>query len=269
MGSLVDDVSGWQLRLRCHVKCSRSGPGFGPRIHTSATLPWADFSLYQRALGLADARTGSWDSPFDYAAQALLYVPRDLPQPNSREHTEAVIAAALPVLRASGGRAFLLFTTLRALDIARDLLSAAIAREGLRWPLLVQGDGSAASFLRFRELGNAVLQRELSRASTAGRRVVGCRSTSCPSRRPTIAAAARLDHLRAAEATRSSSPGASGGDRAEAGRRPSVHRIGPRRIDDATRAHRQGLRPANLAEPAADAAHARARGSGSVFARRI
>ena len=88
----------------------------------------------------------------------MLYVPKALPAPNSREHTEAVVAAALPVLRASGGRAFLLFTTLRALAVAREWLAAAFAREGLDWPLLVQGEGSRTELLeRFRELGNAVL----------------------------------------------------------------------------------------------------------------
>jgi ATP-dependent DNA helicase DinG len=128
-------------------------------IFTSATLAvGSDFSLYQRELGLVDAATGCWESPFDYESQALLYVPRDLPAPNSREHTEAVVAATLPVLRASGGRAFLLFTTLRALAVARELLADAFAREGLRWPLLVQGEGSRTELLaRFRDLGNAVL----------------------------------------------------------------------------------------------------------------
>ncbi len=128
-------------------------------ILTSATLAvGGDFSLFQRELGLADAATGYWESPFDYATQALLYLPRDLPAPNSREHTEAVVAAALPVLKASGGRAFLLFTTLRALNLARDLVADAFAREGLGWPLLVQGEGSRSELLtRFRELGNAVL----------------------------------------------------------------------------------------------------------------
>src|SRR5262249_60004321 len=81
-------------------------------ILTSATLAVGnDFSLYQRELGLADAATGCWESPFDYAAQALLYVPQKLPAPNSREHTDAVVASALPVLPASGGRASLLLTT--------------------------------------------------------------------------------------------------------------------------------------------------------------
>jgi ATP-dependent DNA helicase DinG len=128
-------------------------------IFTSATLAVAgDFALYQSQLGLAGAATGCWESPFDYATQALLYLPRNLPPPNTREHTEAVVAAALPVLKASRGRAFLLFTTLRALAIARDVLAAALAREGIAWPLLVQGEGSRSELLaQFRELGNAVL----------------------------------------------------------------------------------------------------------------
>ncbi len=128
-------------------------------IFTSATLAVGrDFSLYQRELGLADTATGCWESPFDYRTQALLYVPRELPPPNSREHTEAVAAAALPVLRASRGRAFLLFTTLRALAQARELLAESFERERLPWPLLAQGEGSRSELLsRFRELGNAVL----------------------------------------------------------------------------------------------------------------
>ena len=128
-------------------------------IFTSATLAVnGDFALYRRELGLKDAATGCWDSPFDYAHQGLLYVPRDLPPPGSSEHTDAVVAAALPVLVASGGRAFLLFTTLRALDRARDAIAAAFARLRLDYPLLVQGEGSRSELLsRFRRLGNAVL----------------------------------------------------------------------------------------------------------------
>src|SRR5262249_23950056 len=86
-------------------------------IFTSATLAVGrDFSHYTAQLGLDTAQTQAWTSPFDYASQALLYVPRDLPAPNSYEHTDAVIDAALPLLEASEGRAFLLFTTLRALS---------------------------------------------------------------------------------------------------------------------------------------------------------
>jgi ATP-dependent DNA helicase DinG len=128
-------------------------------ILTSATLAvGGDFTLYRNELGLADAATGCWDSPFDYQSQALLYLPPGLPEPNSFEHTDAVVAAALPVLRASGGRAFLLFTTLRALARAREAIAAAFTREGLDYPLLVQGEGSRSELLaRFRTLGNAVL----------------------------------------------------------------------------------------------------------------
>src|SRR4029077_13145258 len=61
--------------------------------------------------------------------------------------------AALPVLRASEGRAFLLFTTLRALRRAHQILEGKID-----YPLLVQGTGSRSQLLsRFRALGNAVL----------------------------------------------------------------------------------------------------------------
>ncbi len=128
-------------------------------IFTSATLSvGGDFSHYTTQLGLGDAATGCWESPFDYAEQGLLYVPRGLPPPNTPEHTRAVVDAALPVLKASGGRAFMLFTTLRALSTARECLAEAFARDGHEFPLLVQGDGSKTDLLlRFRALGNAVL----------------------------------------------------------------------------------------------------------------
>jgi ATP-dependent DNA helicase DinG len=123
-------------------------------IFTSATLAVGeDFSHFTRELGVADALTRRWASPFDFPRQALLYVPKALPEPNDARFTEAVIEAALPVLRASEGRAFLLFTTLRALRRAHELL-----RDRIPYPLLVQGTGSRSQLLsRFRALGNAVL----------------------------------------------------------------------------------------------------------------
>jgi ATP-dependent DNA helicase DinG len=124
-------------------------------IFTSATLAVGEsFSHFTRELGVPDAGTRRWASPFDFPQQALLYLPRGLPaDPNAQEFTEAVIKAALPVLEASRGRAFLLFTTLRALRRAHELLKGR-----LPWPLLVQGTGSRSELLeRFRSLGNAVL----------------------------------------------------------------------------------------------------------------
>jgi ATP-dependent DNA helicase DinG len=128
-------------------------------IFTSATLAVKqDFSHYQKEMGLIKARTACWDSPFDYPNQALLYVPQNLPEPNSEGYTEAVIQAALPLIEASEGRAFLLFTSLRAMQRAYDYLLAEFDRKNLKYPLLMQGEASRNELLtRFREHGNAVL----------------------------------------------------------------------------------------------------------------
>jgi ATP-dependent DNA helicase DinG len=125
-------------------------------IFTSATLAVGEeFGHFTRELGLGEADARRWASPFDFASQALLYLPKGLPaDPNDAAFTDAVVEAALPVLAASGGGAFLLFTTLRALRRAHERLS----RLGLPYPLLVQGTGSRSELLaRFRALGNAVL----------------------------------------------------------------------------------------------------------------
>ena len=245
-------------------------------IFTSATLAVGDdFSLYQRELGLVDAATGCWESPFDYASQALLYVPRELPAPNSREHTEAVVAEALPVLRASGGRAFLLFTTLRALALARELLADAFAREGLDWPLLVQGEGSRSELLtRFRELGNAVLLGSASFwegvdvPGAALSVVIIDKLPFAPPDDPLFAA--RLEELRAEGGNPFFDyqlPQAAIALKQGAGR-SDTHRDRSRRADDLrSAAHRQALRQTDLAEPAADAANAGARRRRGVLRR--
>jgi ATP-dependent DNA helicase DinG len=128
-------------------------------IFTSATLAVKqNFSLYQTEMGLLNAKTACWDSPFDYAEHALLYVPTDLPEPNSEGYTEAVVQAALPLIEASKGRAFLLFTSLRAMQRAHEILQAEFDRRGWDYPLMLQGEGSRSELLtRFRDHGNAVL----------------------------------------------------------------------------------------------------------------
>jgi ATP-dependent DNA helicase DinG len=128
-------------------------------IFTSATLAVKqDFSLYQTEMGLLNAQTACWDSPFNYAEQALLYVPTGLPEPNSEGYTEAVVQAALPLVEASKGRAFFLFTSLRAMQRAYDLLVAEFDMRGWDYPLMLQGEGSRSELLtRFRDHGNAVL----------------------------------------------------------------------------------------------------------------
>jgi ATP-dependent DNA helicase DinG len=128
-------------------------------IFTSATLSVSrDFGHYCGEMGLERATTASWESPFDFANQALLYLPAGMPDPNTPEHTEAVVSAALPVIAAAAGGAFLLFTSLRAMRRAHALIERAFEEQGAPYPLLVQGEGSRSEMLvRFRRLGNAVL----------------------------------------------------------------------------------------------------------------
>ncbi|MDD2700246.1 MAG: ATP-dependent DNA helicase [Sideroxydans sp.] len=128
-------------------------------IFTSATLAVKqNFAHYQAEMGLQDARTACWDSPFNYPEQALLYVPQGLPEPNTDGYTDAVVQAALPLIEASKGRAFLLFTSLRAMQRAYEILQAEFDRKNLKYPLMIQGEGSRNELLaRFREHGNAVL----------------------------------------------------------------------------------------------------------------
>ena len=128
-------------------------------IFTSATLSvGGDFAHYCGEMGLEGAVTKSWDSPYDYCEQALMYVPQGMPEPNTREYTPAVIEAALPVIEAAGGRTFVLFTSLRAMREGGGLIAGRFRERGLEFPLLMQGEGSRSELLeRFRRLGNAVL----------------------------------------------------------------------------------------------------------------
>ena len=128
-------------------------------VFTSATLAvQRDFSHYCGEMGLEGAESAFWDSPFDYEKQALLYAPSGLPDPNNFAYTEAVVKAAFPVVKASGGRAFFLCTSLRAMRRTHELLQEQLERAGLDFPLLIQGEGSKNELLeRFRRLGNAIL----------------------------------------------------------------------------------------------------------------
>ena len=141
------DVSG---PLRTHREQSRAA-----WIFTSATLAVAGgFDHLSERLGLDAPRTLIAPSAFDWPRQALCYLPQRMPEPNSRDYTPAVIDAVRPVLEASGGRAFLLFASHRALREAAELLRAA----DCPWPLFVQGDAPRSVLLqRFRDSGNGVL----------------------------------------------------------------------------------------------------------------
>ncbi|AJP48417.1 helicase [Rugosibacter aromaticivorans] len=128
-------------------------------IFASATLAVGqNFSHYCDALGLHEAETVVWGSPFDYANNGLLYAPLGMPDPNSAFYQEAVAEAAWPAIRAAGGRTFVLCTSLRAMRRIRELLQEKLQKEALDLPLLMQGEGSKTELLeRFRFLGNAIL----------------------------------------------------------------------------------------------------------------
>lgn len=123
-------------------------------IFTSATLTMSgSFDCFTHPLGLGKANTLTLPSPFDFKQQALLYLPRGLPDPKDVRYYDELLARALPVIDACGGRCFFLFTSHRALKQVAKLLG-----KQYKYPLLIQGEEAKPILLaRFRELGNAVL----------------------------------------------------------------------------------------------------------------
>ncbi|WP_226929475.1 ATP-dependent DNA helicase [Janthinobacterium aquaticum] len=128
-------------------------------IFTSATLAVKnDFKHFSEQMGLTGEPSHTWPSPFDYAQQGLLFVPQNLPQPNSLGYTDAVIDCALPIIEAAGGRTFFLCTTLRAVKRAAERLAEEFKARGLNFPLFVQGERGRTELLdQFRAAGNGVL----------------------------------------------------------------------------------------------------------------
>lgn len=122
-------------------------------ILTSATLAVnGSVDHLAEKLGLSEPRVLVQASPFDWQRQGLFYLPKQMPEPSSPMFIESLLAAAKPVLEASRGRAFMLFTSHRALKQAAQLL------EGGPWPLFVQGTAPRMELLeRFRHSGNGVL----------------------------------------------------------------------------------------------------------------
>lgn len=123
-------------------------------IYTSATLTVNNhFKHFTGQLGLDDIKAESWQSPFDFKKQALLYLPEGLPEPRDINYTERVVETAIPVLKTTQGRAFFLFTSHRALRIAAETIT-----DQIDYPVLVQGDAPRTELLEtFRTTRHAVL----------------------------------------------------------------------------------------------------------------
>jgi ATP-dependent DNA helicase DinG len=122
-------------------------------IFTSATLTMSQsFDCFLKPLGLVAPQLLLLPSPFDFETQALLYLPRGLPDPKDPRYHESLLLQAMPIIEAYGGRCFFLFTSHRALK------EIALRLKKIKYPLLVQGEEAKPILLnRFRELGNAVL----------------------------------------------------------------------------------------------------------------
>jgi ATP-dependent DNA helicase DinG len=123
-------------------------------LFTSATLTVNEsFDCFTQPLGLEKAQKLIVPSPFDYRKQALLYLPRGLPDTNSSDYYDLLIEKVLPLINACQGRCFFLFTSHKALKLVAMKLATAI-----NFPLLVQGQEAKSILLtRFRKAGNAVL----------------------------------------------------------------------------------------------------------------
>ncbi|NVJ62337.1 MAG: ATP-dependent DNA helicase [Gammaproteobacteria bacterium] len=123
-------------------------------VLTSATLAVnGEFNHFKHKLGLFSAKSALFQSPFTYREQALLYVPRWLKNPSSPDYTRSFVEAALPLLKAARGRAFLLFTSHRALNEAAQLLE-----NHREFNLFVQGDSAKTHLLEsFRKTPDSVL----------------------------------------------------------------------------------------------------------------
>lgn len=163
--SPINDISHWYETFKSHVQVTKTPLQIGDQfsqalqkmadswVFTSATLTTdQQFHYFERQLGLASVKTLCLDSPFDYPRQALWYVPQHLPEPNDAAYPTAFLSVARQVLEASGGRAFVLFTSHKAMQ------QAAIGLKTLPYPVLLQGQAPKQVLLnQFRAANNAVL----------------------------------------------------------------------------------------------------------------
>ena len=112
-------------------------------IFTSATLMVDDnFDHYRNHMGLYKAKTLSLDSPFDYQNQAILCIPRFLPEPNDREIKYNLVDISCRLIAASKGRSFILFTSHAMM---REV--AGLVEEKIDNPILVQGSTTKQALL--------------------------------------------------------------------------------------------------------------------------
>jgi len=123
-------------------------------VLTSATLSvGGSLEFVRRRLGLRYARDRVLDSPFDYAEQALLYLPQDMPEPRDPRFADLAAKEIIRLLEATSGRAFALFTSYAQMEQVYERVSGKV-----KFPLLLQGTAPKTALLdRFRATPSAVL----------------------------------------------------------------------------------------------------------------
>jgi ATP-dependent DNA helicase DinG len=164
----VGDVLGESLfsRVRAVVCTSATLTTPSSRAESDGEDASASFEFLRERLGVPrDARSLVVASPFDFSSRAGLYVPRDIPDPTDATFDEAASARALDLLRVTGGGAFVLCTSLRAMRSMYARLSRAQSEREPAWsgPLLVQGEKPKSLLLsQFRAAKHAVLVATMS-----------------------------------------------------------------------------------------------------------
>jgi len=123
-------------------------------VLTSATLAVdGSFAYVKGRLGIGEAEELRVASEFDYATQALLYLPRRMPPPKSPSFAEAVARETIALLTRSQGRAFVLFTSYKVLHTVQPFVEMAVP-----YPVLVQGTAPRSALIeQFRSTPHAIL----------------------------------------------------------------------------------------------------------------
>ena len=125
-------------------------------VLTSATLSSnGKFDFIRDRLGLDTSKTSGFEAPsaFEYEKQAILYLPRAMPDPRSPEFTQLAAGEIVKILQATKGRAFVLCTSNLSMNALYELVSSRVS-----YPCFVQGSMSKTGLLdKFRETSNAVL----------------------------------------------------------------------------------------------------------------
>lgn len=128
------------------------------RVHsavlTSATMTAGEsFDFIKTRLGIAQSRDLIIESHFDYENQAVLYLPKRMPDPRLPAYRQAAVEEIIKILEVTKGRAFVLFTSVQAMQEAYTLVE-----ESIDFPMFIQGQSAKSGLLeRFRKTRNAVL----------------------------------------------------------------------------------------------------------------